>query len=826
MSEGTAAEEVRHEADFLSLDSIGKTYGSTKALSDVKFVVRSGEVLGLLGANGAGKSTLLNIVGGTVAPTTGTMTVENAAIDFAHFGPLASRRAGIQRVFQELSTFSNLTVAENFSMTTTVGRRLSGRAGQKNARERFSEVFPSSRVSPRAQVGDLTLAEQQMVEIARAATEPGLRLLILDEPTSALSASEAAQLGEFITRRAAAGLAVIYVTHKLDEVLTLADRLVLLRDGTVHWEGTASTATHDELLIQLGAAPVLDNEETAQQPHASSDGNDVLVVNGLSGPGLHEASLTVRRGEIVGLAGLEGAGQRPLLQQVFARRKRRNARSSINGSAAYVSGDRQREGILPLWNVLENVAISAIHRASVAGFVSRRRQRLIAEPWLNDLGLSHRSESGIVELSGGNQQRALLGRALASGADLLLLDDPTRGVDVGAKRDIYEILERAKHDGRSALFYSTENAEFQRCDRVYVMAEGTVVAELPGSLATEDRIMQASYTRPDPGNRAAARSDRPESAPQRLLRTVGRLAASRPAPATVLFIGMLIAVISIQPNVANPFALNLLLQSSTIIAFAALAQMLFILGGDIDLGLGFAVGLVNVIGATLLATNPALGVLALLAVVAGYIVMALLVELFAVPSVVVTLGASFVWLGAGMLLQDAPGGNPPDWLAQLTRLRLAPLPEAFYLLLAAVLLGLLIVRGWKYGTILRALGNNGRTLIDLGYSALRARVTLYVLSAIFVVVTGLLVTANTGSSDINASAPLTLASVAAVIVGGASFAGGRVSPVGAVLAAIGLSLISSLLVFTGVSSQYSTAIGGIVLILVLGLRAFVRKSTE
>jgi ribose transport system ATP-binding protein len=835
------AEEFPVKADpLVSLRSLSKIYGSTKALTDVDFDVRSGEILGLLGANGAGKSTLLNIIGGTVAPTQGQLTFAGLAKDFGQYGPLVARRLGIQRVFQELSMFTNLSVAENFALTATAGEGRSRRRMRQNTRLRLAEVFPGSGISPRAEVGELSLAQQQMVEISRAATEPGLRLLILDEPTSSLSAGEAAQLVDFIRRKADEGLAVIYVTHKLDEVLDLADRLTILRDGQVHWEGDGHTATHSDLLNLLGANVVEGSARRDVERAVAPDGaEEVLGVRAFSSPDLHEISISIRPGEVVGLAGLEGAGQRSLLHQIFAARSRRRGAITVTGDAAYVSGDRQREGILPLWSVAENVGISALRLASAAGFVRRRQQRSIAERWLTELGLLPRAEANITQLSGGNQQRALLSRALASEASLLLLDDPTRGVDVGAKYEIYEILDRVKAEGRSALFYSTENIEFLKCDRVYVMAQGAIVAELSGAEATEERIVEASFTVPDhvretkpakasipaAGNGIAAPStDLSQGRPGGLAR-LGKMLSTPSIPAAVLFIAMLVTVFRVQPNTLTSFGLNLLLEASTVLVFAALAQMLFVLGGDIDLGLGYAVGFVNVVAATLLVKSPLLGVLALLALVAGYIVMAVLVEKFAVPSVVVTLGASFVWLGAGLLLQATPGGSSPQWLSSFFNLSL-PIPESLIVLVVAALLGLFFVRGWRQGTVLRALGNSGKTLVGLGYSALRARIILYAIASLFVIVTGLLVTASAGGSDIEASSTQTLGSVAAVIVGGASFAGGRVSPVGAVLAAVGLSLINSVLVFAGVNSQYSTAIGGIVLILVLGLRALVGRRAQ
>jgi ribose transport system ATP-binding protein len=779
-----------------------------------------------LGANGAGKSTLLNVIGGTVTPDQGELWISESPVDLSTYGPLRSRRAGVQRVFQELSVFQNLSVTANFSLTAESGTKLNKRLAQREARHRLDAVFPGNGISPRAELAAIPLAQRQMVEIARSSTERSLKVLILDEPTSALSAKAASQLGDYLRRRAAGGLSIIYVTHKLDEALQLCDRIVVLRDGKLHWEGDGPGLTRETLLTHLGAAPEPSPVPEPDGPAVAGGASHLLTVKL---PGRDQSApqeVTVGQGEIVGLAGLEGAGQRPLLRAVFQHRRFRRRQVDLHTSTAYVSGDRQREGVLPLWTVLENVGVSALRRTSTAGFVNRRRNQSIAMRWLEELGLQNRAHSLVGELSGGNQQRALFGRALASDAGLLLLDDPTRGVDAAAKGDIYEMLKSARADGKSALFYSTENAEFQQCDRVYVMADGALSAEFTGEAATEERIVHASYAA---AGQDTTDQDRQQSYPAWLASAwpiAKRALRWGPMPAAILFLAMLGTVFTVQPNATNPAMLNMLLQSSTVMAAAAMAQMMFILGGDFDLGLGFAIGFVNVVAATLLTTNPALGVAALVCVVAGYILMALLVEKFGIPSVVVTLGASFVWLGLGMLLQQVPGGSAPKWLTGLIRIKTAPIPQNAWVLIGLAALGILIVSVWRFSIILKALGANRRTLSDLGYSTARARIILYVVAALFVVVAGLLVAAHTTSSDINASSALTLSSVAAVIVGGASFSGGRVFPLGAVLAAVGLSLISSLLVFIGVNSQYSTAVGGIVLIAVLALRAVTDRGAK
>jgi ribose transport system ATP-binding protein len=800
------------QAPLISARGLSKSFGANRVLKEVSLDIRAGEILVLLGPNGAGKSTLLNIIGGTLEPTEGYLRLNGQTVNFAAYSGGAARGQGIQRVFQELSTFSNLTVAENLALTST--DQPLGRKALTTAAQTRMQAFPRNRISVTAEVGTLSVAERQMVEIARAMTEPGTLLVILDEPTSALSAEEADQLADLVNAKAAEGVAIIYVTHKLEEALRLAHRVVVLRDGRLHFDGDGRSLTHDQVLSLLGATP--EALRPATPTPQDQAGQALLTVTGLETARLHDIHLRVGAGEIVGIAGLEGAGQRDLLQTIFDARGRKAGGVQSLSDIAYVSGDRKREGLLPLWSVQDNVAISAASRFTRAGFVQFTALKAAVHSWLDELGLAARATSDITALSGGNQQRTLLGRALASEAPLLLLDDPTRGVDVSAKGAIYDILAKLKEKGRGAILYSTEVAEFRECDRVCVMARGHIVAEFAGVEATEERIVQASFLQPSKGPATQAEAARAQT---------GGWLGWRAMPAAVLLVGMFALAYAMQPRVLSPFGLQLLLQASVPLAFAVMAQMLFILGGDIDLGLGFAVGLANIIAATFLVDAPLLGLLGLAAVVAGYVLMAVIVEVLAVSSVVATLGASFVWLGLGLMIRETPGGSSPDWLAAVAKVKLWPLPLSFYLLIGVALAGLWITQVWRYSIKLRALGHNARTYQALGYSALRGRVTIYALAGLFAVLSGLWITGSTGSGNINVAASFTLSTVTAVIVGGASFAGGLVSPVGAVMAVVGISMITTNLGFMGVSSEYSTALGGVILILALSFRSLGRRAS-
>jgi ribose transport system ATP-binding protein len=818
----------------LDVSNLSKTYTTTPALDSANLRAYPGEVLGLLGANGAGKSTLLKIIAGVVPPSSGELAINGHEVDFGSYGPRDAARAGIFSVYQELSVFSNISVAENFAMAQSIHARQSRRRLREAAAAALESVFPGCDIPPRAETGTLSMAERQMVEIAVACSQPDLSVLILDEPTSALPAERASQLHDYLRERKQQGVLIIYVTHKLDDILGIADRLVVLRDGRVHWEGDPGRITRDELLVTLGARA---GETGAAVPETLPDE--------VSSPAGRSELLTLRRphpsagrgvdvrvgpGEVVGFAGLEGAGQRELLREIYATAGKRRSAFAVRGGAAYVSGDRKREGLFALWSVAENLIISSLPRLSSLGFVRRRAADRTVDDWYQALHVvATGPDAPITALSGGNQQKIIIARGFASGASLVLLDDPTRGVDIETKAEFYRLLGALRDEGRGAVLYSTEDREFAQCDRVYVMAGGSIVRELRGPDITRENIIHWSYAgRPAPGGEAS-----PDGAAARPVRPAGldrpswagllsAARGSRLALVTVLLVAMLITLRVTQPSSMTTSGLSLLLGPAMPLVLAALAQMFIMVGGDFDVGIGYAIGLANVISATVLVHHPALGVLLLLAMIAGYAVMAVIVELTGVPAIVVTLGASFIWLGCGLVLQAVPGGTVPSWLASPFNVALQVIPLQVYLCAGLAVVAWFVLRRWRYGVALRGFGNSRQAFIETGRSPLRARVSLYVTAGLCVVLAGALTTVSTTASDINASSTLTLVSVAAVVIGGAEFTGGVVEPVGAVMAAVAFGLIPSLLYFLSVSPNYQTAVEGLLLVAAMAARRFGR----
>ena len=476
-------------ASLLSLRGVSKSFGPVEALKQVDLELERGEYLGLIGHNGAGKSTLMNILMGVVLPDGGDFRVEGATVAEPNH-PAKAHAMGIRCVFQELSLCPNLSAMEN---TLVVHPTLGGIGWERRTRaliaDALAEIFPGHRIDVRRPVCELPIGERQMIEIARAFTESDApaKIVILDEPTSSLDSVAAEQLLGHIGRAAAAGRACILITHKLNEVLNHTQRIVVMKDARIVADVPASGLSRDQLFEMMGAV----DRATAAAPVARFRGQRRIELPGKpGGPALH-----VEAGEIVGLAGLAGHGQKETLRRIYrASRTGRDAGCRVTGGAAYVSGDRQREGVFPLWSIALNITLASMRRLAHAGFIAGAEERQLAEGWRQKIDIrSPSTTQSILSLSGGNRQKVLVARAFATDSEIILFDDPTRGVDIGTKRELYEQIRAAAGTGRCFLWYTTENDELFLCDRVYVFHEQTVVDVVDREALTEERLLRASF---------------------------------------------------------------------------------------------------------------------------------------------------------------------------------------------------------------------------------------------------------------------------------------------------------------------------------------------
>jgi ribose transport system ATP-binding protein len=471
------------------LDGVRKSFGAVHALAGVDLRIEAGECVGLVGHNGAGKSTLMNVLAGTLAPDEGTIAI-GGTDQTLHYSVTSAHESGVRCVFQELSLCPNLTVAENALVMHPHlrGLRWRRKTGELIIGE-LDRIFPGHGISAGDIVSDLPLTHRQMVEIARAftVTDQPVELVILDEPTSSLDAVVAGQLLEFVRRFAEEGGSTVLISHLLAEVLNTADRIVVMRDGLVVTADRADAFTRDSLVAAMGH--VAENEielteagrERAELPmRVRTELRDGETID-----------LAAHEGEIVGLAGLAGQGQTEMLMRVFDGAR---GDAEVSGTVAVVAGDRQTDGVFPLWSINKNISIGSLSEMLQRGLVDGGAETRLGATWKDRLAVQTPDmDNPILSLSGGNQQKALFARALGSKADIILMDDPMRGVDVGTKREVYGLIRKEAEAGRTFLWYTTETDELEHCDHVYVFREGVIVADLPREQVTEETVLHASF---------------------------------------------------------------------------------------------------------------------------------------------------------------------------------------------------------------------------------------------------------------------------------------------------------------------------------------------
>ena len=487
--------------NLLNLQDLSKAYSGVRALTGVSFDLRAGEVHALVGENGAGKSTLIKIITGAVQPDAGTVTVGDQHL--AHMTPAASRALGIAAIYQQPALFPDLTVAENIALALESGRGWTP-IDWATRRRRASELLErvGIAIDPDRLVETLSMPEQQIVEIAKA-IGANARIVIMDEPTAALTDREVDHLFEVVRRLRSENTGVIYISHRLDEVFALADRITVLRDGETVATRAASDVTRPELIAMMIGRELATVFPKRAVPH----GEVAIEVHGLSNraAGVHDVSFSVKRGEIFGIAGLVGSGRTQLAETLFGitpadagtigvggtRVRIGRPADAIRAGIAYLPEDRRQHGVVLEMPVAANVSLASLDRVSNAGLIDRRAEREAAQRHVERLGIKTASvdaETGT--LSGGNQQKVALARWLSTAPSIFILDEPTQGVDVGSKAEIHALMQDLVERGLAVIMISSELPEILgMSDRIAVMHSGTIRAVLSREEATQSRIL-------------------------------------------------------------------------------------------------------------------------------------------------------------------------------------------------------------------------------------------------------------------------------------------------------------------------------------------------
>jgi ABC-type sugar transport system ATPase subunit/ribose/xylose/arabinose/galactoside ABC-type transport system permease subunit len=863
----TAAATPETSTPLLRVTGMSKTFPGLKALDDVSLEVHPGEVVAVLGHNGSGKSTLVKILAGVYQADPGAVVEVRDAEGELVAGPAA--REELHFIHQDLGLADILTTVENLGLGTSARgwgfAPVRGAAERRRARQLIARFGPSFDVT--VPVGKLSPAQRAIVAIARALdgwTRPD-NVLVLDEPTTALHGDEVQVLFEAIRRVASSGAGVVFISHRLDEVLALADRVVVLRDGRVVAEEPVSRLDHDAMVTLIAGREVADTTATSRD----GAGAPVLTVTGISGAELSDFSLNLRAGEIVGVGGILGSGREQLGPMLFGAQHRSGGRVEVGGEElipddtvaaiesgmAYVPADRRRGGAVMEMSVRENLTLPLMRPLRRAlGRLDGRAERAETRSWMATVGLRPpNAEQRLKLFSGGNQQKVVLAKWLRVRPRVLLLDEPTQGVDVGAKAAIYELILAARRDGAGVLLCSSDTKELvSLCDRVLVLREGRVASEIPRESLTEERLVRDELELQVPGGDVGASADtqavnvaassdeaagevsldgvQRESWPVRLRRAV----AFRNMSALYLLAFMFVVFALWVPDTfLTAGTWRSLLSNQAVTCLVAVGLVVPTACGVIDLAIGAEVGLGAILVARLLVGHVPIAaavVLSLLAGAAVGIFSWLMITRARIPSFIATLAvssllaAAIAWISGSEQIVNLPAG-----FARLGNGQLLGITYPVYIMLAvAVALWYVLERTpagrrvYATGGNVDAMGGSSEAAALAGIRVSRVILAALVTSGVVAGLGGLLLTSQLSTGDPTVGPGYLLPVIAAVFLGSTQFRGGRFNIWGTVVAAYVLAVGVKGLQLAGLPIWIPDLFNGAALLVAVGLAAWRR----
>lgn len=821
--EATADLESRAgAARGLAIEDVSKAFPGVQALSHVSFDVRPGEVHGLVGENGAGKSTLMAIASGSLLPDMGQVIINGEALGDA--GPEHARQLGLAIVHQHPALMPDLTIAENLYLGVPKSVRPRADTIKKWTRELLSAWDKTITLEPDARVASLVPEEKFIVEISKAlAQRPSI--LVFDEPTEHLSSEDVKRLFGRIRALKAAGCAIVYISHRIHEVREIADRVTALRDGKT--QGTHPADELDESkIVNLIVGRSLDSTFPAK-PEPNPNAPIVLNVEGLSGGGFNDVSLRVRQGEVIGLAGIEGNGQRELLRALAGLNRSsgrvviggravsvRNPSSARSAGVAYVPADRHEEGVVGSLSVRENLSMRTLKSYATGGVLRKRSEADAARDAITRFRIKTPSmQTPVSSLSGGNQQKIVMASALASDPRVLLADEPSQGVDVGARMEIYELVRAAAAKGTAVLVVSSDAVELSGlCDRVIIFSRGVIVDEHVGEEVSERNITGSILT---------ATSERVR--PRRASRLVSLLAG----PAAPLFsVSLAILALGIWASVVNgaylsPGSIGGLLALATTLALVAFGQQMVMAVGGIDLSVGPLMGSLVVISSFFFIDNASVGMQAtgwvllfVVAIVVG-LVNWVLIDLVKANPMIATLATFTALQGLSLTLRPLPGGFFSGGLISAIITRVGPIPVIFIIVVVIAVLLEFVLFKTRFGIALRGVGSDTESARIAGIVPKRINLVAYVGCSLFAALAAIPLMAQVGSGDPSAGTSYTLISIAAIVIGGASLFGGRGSFIGALLGSLLIVQVNAVTTFLRLDQAWSAyLLGGIVILAV------------
>jgi ABC-type sugar transport system ATPase subunit/ribose/xylose/arabinose/galactoside ABC-type transport system permease subunit len=822
-----------------------KSFPGVRALDAVDFDCMKGEVHALIGENGAGKSTLMKILGGIYHPDAGELIFKAQPVET--FSPQHAQSLGIALIHQELSLLPYLTVAENIFLGREP-QRTPGFVDSGNMERQATSLLNQldGRIAPRTPVYRLSPAQRQLVEIAKAISHHP-DVVIMDEPSSSLAEHELQRLFEIIQSLKAEGVTVVYISHRLEEILTLADRVTVLRDGKKI--GTLPSQEIDrQRLIQMMVGRDI---EVLAAPRQRPPGDVILEVKGLSRSDVFkDIHLQLRQGEVLGLAGLIGSGRSELARAIFGADPVDEGAVFLHGQPlnlsrpsetigkglALIPEDRKSEGLIISHSVRENVSLPSLKFLQKLGFINASAERKMVKQSVEQLDIHTAGlEQQVAYLSGGNQQKVVLAKWLNAGPAVLIFDEPTRGIDVGAKAEIHNLIRQLADSGKAILMISSELPEILNLsDRIVVMSGGRIAGELPAGQAKsraergadEEAILALAYkyvqnrreqTNGMPGAGGAAGSPG-------LLRSLYHRLASFDLGSSIVFIVLALLVIAGMlgpgnflslPNFAN------LLRQMVIPMLLGIGQTFVILSGGIDLSVSSIVTLANVFAAGMMVGMDerllpvalfCLGVGLLIGLVNAFVI----IKLRVVP-IIATLGMMVIGQGIALSYTREPIGLIPRGLYTLSTGQVGPLPTSTIWLLLIIFLSMLLLYRTPFGRHLYAAGGDSEVARLSGIAVDRIRALTYLLSGLLAAATGLFLTSRMGSGDPKVGPGLELDSIAAVLLGGTILGGGRGGLVGTIAGVLVLVLVGNVFNQLGLRVWHQQVAKGLIIVLAVAI---------
>ena len=825
--------------DILVLSEVCKRFHSVQAVNHVSFSVKRGEVHAICGENGAGKSTLMNLLAGVYQYDEGSIRLNGK--DFRPKSPLEAKKAGVSIVFQELSLFPQQSAASNIFAGSELMK--GGLLDQKAMLDKTREVLKSMdlEIDPEEPVNRLSIGQRQWVEIARAMANKS-EILILDEPNSALNMYETQILFRLIEGLKEKGITILYISHRMDEVFYIADRITVMRDG--HYISTLDT---DKTSIDEIIALMLGRESrTLYQKHYVEPGETILQVENMTIPGrIEDISFDVRKGQVVGLSGLAGCGYEDVLKVLFGLEKMSSGRVLMDGSEikasqpleamkkqiAMVPSDRHNTGLMTEWTIENNIAEGILHFTSRNGLINHRTIAQKAEDYVEKLNVVCNSiHDTVIELSGGNQQKVLLAKWLAMEPRLLILDDPTRGIDVGAKNEIYQLIDRLTAQGFAIILTSSEIDELiALSDDIVLFRNGRIIGhEFPG--VTKGEILKKIAGEvSDPGVRQHGRGSDREIEKTKPANPLVKLLRKKEAGvflATVLvFLGFSVFV----PSFMSGTNMAVILKQMAILALLTYGMMYCFAAAEVDLSVGMVLNVTMSFMAVCIVNkgmNPWIAVMLGLLFATGLgAVNGILAVLFHLPTIVITLGTMSIYRGMALLLNGGRtiSGIPEGSFLRMARVKILGVSLIAWISIVIFIILLFAFRHTRYARHILLFGDNPSAAIKMGIRTGTIRIRVMAMSGLLSGIGAVLTLSNLTAADTTTGGDYAMSAIGAVVIGGTGMTGGYATMAGSLIGIVLVTVIQNGLVFLGLQAGWRSLFIGIIMIIAISIDTIVER---